>query len=449
MSDGSQAWWNTLARLAGLVFTGLLVGLLLGQVMVGLTLVLAVALAWQLFNLFQLDYWLRDRSVRDPPDSGGIWGNVITQVVRLHRRKRFHKQRLLDVFRELRHSTAAMADGVVVLNAQSEIVWFNRMAGRLLNLKRRADLGIRVTNLVRDPEFVRYLQNGDFTDTLLVARTTGLGPSLVFQVVPYGGNQRLMLVRDVSDQVQLESMRRDFVANASHELRSPLTVITGYLETLDQDDQIDPALRGPLSEMRRQADRMNAIVRDLLELSRLDARTVEVQGERIDVGALASLLRKDVLARPKHPEISLALDSTADLLGDESEIHSALSNLVDNAAKYTPTTGTIQVRWWVDAAGEGHFSVRDTGFGIPVEHLPRLTERFYRVDAGRSRATGGSGLGLAIVKHALQHHGASLQIESQEGVGSTFTCHFPARRVLNSSCGVNMSVTPGAHTALN
>jgi two-component system phosphate regulon sensor histidine kinase PhoR len=449
MSEGSQAWWNTVARLAGLVLTGLLVGLFLGHVLVGLTLVLAVALAWQLFNLFRLDYWLRDRSARDPPDSGGIWGSVITQVVRLHRRKRFHKQRLLDVFRELRHSTAAMADGVVVLNAQSEIVWFNRMAGRLLTLKRRADLGIRITNLVRDPEFVRYLQNGDFTDTLLVARTTGLGPSLVFQVVPYGGNQRLMLVRDVSEQVQLESMRRDFVANASHELRSPLTVITGYLETLDQDDQMDPALRGPLSEMRRQADRMNAIVRDLLELSRLDARTVEVQGERIDVGALASLLRKDVLARAKHPAISLTLDSTADLLGDESEIHSALSNLVDNAAKYTPTSGVIEVRWWVDAAGEGHFSVHDTGFGISAEHLPRLTERFYRVDAGRSRATGGSGLGLAIVKHALQHHGASLQIESQEGVGSTFTCHFPARRVLAGGRGVNMSVTPGVHTAPN
>ncbi len=449
MSEGSQAWWNTLARLAGLVFTGLLVGLFLGHVLIGLTLVLAVALAWQLFNLFRLDYWLRDRSARDPPDSGGIWGNVITQVVRLHRRKRFHKQRLLDVFRELRHSTAAMADGVVVLNAQSEIVWFNRMAGRLLTLKRRADLGIRITNLVRDPEFVRYLQNGDFTDTLLVARTTGLGPSLVFQVVPYGGNQRLMLVRDVSEQVQLESMRRDFVANASHELRSPLTVITGYLETLDQDDQMDPALRGPLSEMRRQADRMNAIVRDLLELSRLDARTVEVQGERIDVGALASLLRKDVLARAKHPAISLTLDSTADLLGDESEIHSALSNLVDNAAKYTPTSGAIEVRWWVDAAGEGHFSVRDTGFGISAEHLPRLTERFYRVDAGRSRATGGSGLGLAIVKHALQHHGASLQIESQEGVGSTFTCHFPARRVLAGGRGGNMPVISGAHTAPN
>ena len=449
MIKGSQVWWFTLARLAGMVFAGLLMGLFLGHVLFGLVLVLAAALSWQLFNLFRLDYWLRDRSARDPPDSGGIWGNVITQVVRLHRRKRFHKQRLLDVFRELRHSTAAMADGVVVLNAHSEIVWFNRMAGRLLNLRRRADLGIRITNLVRDPQFVRYLHEGDFSETLLVTRLIESGPSLIFQIVPYGGNQRLMLVRDVSEQVQMESMRRDFVANASHELRSPLTVITGYLETLDQDDQIDPMLHGPLSEMRRQADRMNAIVRDLLELSRLDARTIEVQGERIDVGSLASLLRKDVLARPKHPAISLTLDSTAGLLGDESEIHSAFANLIDNAAKYTPASGSIHVHWWVDAAGEGHFSVRDTGFGIPAEHLPRLTERFYRVDGGRSRATGGSGLGLAIVKHALQHHGASLQIESQEGVGSTFTCHFPARRVLAAGPGVNMSVTPGAHTAPN
>jgi len=449
MTDGLRAWSYALARLLGVGFAGVLLGLFIGKVGTGIALALALALAWHLANLFRLDYWLRDRKSRDPPDPGGIWGEVVTQVVRLHRRKRFHKQRLLDVFRELRHSTAAMPDGVVVLNAHNEIAWFNRMAGRLLGLKRRADLGIRITNLVRDPEFVQYLQAGDFHEVLVVTLATGSGLSLSFQVVPYGGNQRLMLVRDVSRQVALESMRKDFVANASHELRSPLTVITGYLETLDQDPPIDPALQGPLSEMRRQADRMNLIVRDLLELSRLDATQAEVEGEPLDVGALLALLRKDILARPRHPDVSLQVESGAWLRCDETEIHSAFSNLVDNAAKYTPPEGSVVIRWWMDLKGEGHLSVKDTGPGIPAEHLPRLTERFYRVDAGRARTTGGSGLGLAIVKHALQHHGATLEIESKEGAGSTFTCHFPSRRVLPPATDVNIPATPAPKTALN
>ncbi|MEP7313320.1 MAG: phosphate regulon sensor histidine kinase PhoR [Pseudomonadota bacterium] len=449
MTAVAQGWWFALARIAGAVVVGLLVGLLLGRVFFGLALVLAATLGWQLLNLFRLDYWLRDRSGRDPPDAGGIWGDVITQVVRLHRRKRYHKQRLLQVFRELRHSTAAMPDGVVVLNDQSEILWFNRMAGRLLGLKRKADLGSCVTNLVRDPEFLRYLQMGDFTEPLVVSMSAGAGLSLSFQVVPYSSNQRLILVRDVSRQVALESMRRDFVANVSHELRSPLTVITGYLETLDQDEELEPSLRAPLQEMRRQAERMNMIVRDLLELSRLDASDEEVDGEPVDVRALASVLRKDVLARPRHPAVHLKMESAAQLRGDEQEIHSAFSNLVDNAAKYTPEAGSIEIRWWVDAAGEGHFSVRDTGMGIAAEHLPRLTERFYRVDAGRARATGGSGLGLAIVKHALQHHGAVLAISSQESVGSTFTCTFPSRRVLAPADGSNIPATKNTDTALS
>jgi two-component system phosphate regulon sensor histidine kinase PhoR len=431
MNEAARAWGFALARLGSLIVGGLLIGLFIDHVVVGLLLVLSLGLCWQLFNLFRLDQWLRARSRRDPPDVGGIWGEVVTQVVRLHRRKRYHKQRLLDVFRELRHSTAAMPDGVVVLNAQFEITWFNRTAGRLLGLRRRADIGIRITNLIRDPEFGRYLQRAEFSEVL---QLPGAQPRselmLAFQIVPYGADQKLMLVRDVTRQVQLESMRKDFVANASHELRSPLTVITGYLETLEQDEEIDPLLRGPLSEMRRQAERMNTILRDLLELSRLDAGTEEVAGEPVEVTALASLMLKDVLARPSHPDIALQIETQARLRGNESELHSAFSNLIDNAVKYTPAEGRIVVRWCVDAAGEARFSVRDSGIGIPAEHIPRLTERFYRVDPGRSRATGGSGLGLSIVKHALEHHGARLEVESREGEGSLFTCRFPASRVI-------------------
>jgi two-component system phosphate regulon sensor histidine kinase PhoR len=331
--------------------------------------------------------------------------------------------------RQLQRSTAALPNGVVILNAQREIVWFNRMAARLLSLRRTADLGMRIENLLREPEFVRYLARQDFTNPVLIRPTTAEDCYLSLQVAPYGDGQLLLLVSDVSRQMRLEAVRRDFVANASHELRSPLTVISGYLETLGQDPALDPDMHAPVAEMRRQAERMTAIIHDLLELSRLEETDEIVGGEPIDVAALLALLRKDTLARAVHPrDVRVRVDSDAHLIGDEPEIHSAFSNLVDNAAKYTPAEGSLEMRWWVDEDG-GHFAVSDTGMGIPPEHIPRLTERFYRVDAGRSRATGGSGLGLAIVKHVLQRHGATLEVQSTLGSGSTFSCHFPPERI--------------------
>jgi two-component system phosphate regulon sensor histidine kinase PhoR len=416
-------------RLLATVLVGLGVGWLFGNPWGGLACALALHLAWVLANLFRLEWWLRHRSYADPPDVGGVWGEIIAQIVRLHRRKRFHKQRFVQLMRQLQRSTAALPDGVVILNAQREIVWFNRMAARLLNLRRLADLGMRIENLLRAPEFVRYLAGAEYANPVVVRTTTGEDGFLSLQVAPYGDGQLLLLVRDVSRQMRLEAVRRDFVANASHELRSPLTVISGYLETLAQDPVVDAELKGPVAEMRRQAERMTAIIRDLLELSRLEETDEIVGGEPVDVAALAALLRKDVLARPVHPkDVRVRVESPAALIGDEPEIHSAFSNLVDNAAKYTAADGSLEIRWWVDPDG-GHFAVADTGMGIPPEHIPRLTERFYRVDAGRSRVTGGSGLGLAIVKHVLQRHGATLEVQSTLGVGSTFTCHFPPERI--------------------
>jgi len=430
MEPATQAWWFAAGRLLGTVVIGCGVGWLFGNVWGGLACALALHLAWVLVNLFRLEWWLRHRSYADPPDVGGVWGEIIAQIVRLHRRKRFHKQRFVQLMRQLQRSTAALPNGVVILNAQREIVWFNRMAARLLNLRRTADLGMRIEHLMREPEFVRYLGGGDYTNPVIVRTSTGEECYLSMQVAPYGDGQLLLLVSDVSRQMRLEAVRRDFVANASHELRSPLTVISGYLETLAQDSAVDADLQGPIAEMRRQAERMTAIIRDLLELSRLEETGEIVGGEPIDIAALMVLLRKDVLARVPHPrEVRVRIDSAAQLRGDEPEIHSAFSNLVDNAAKYTPAEGSLEMRWWVDEDG-GHFSVSDTGMGIPAEHIPRLAERFYRVDPGRSRSTGGSGLGLAIVKHALQRHGAALEVQSTLGAGSTFTCHFPAERVL-------------------
>ena len=429
MQPATQAWWFATVRLLATVVVGLLVGWLFGNVWGGLAAALALNLAWQLANLFRTDWWLRHRSYADAPDVGGVWGDVIAQIVRLHRRKRFHKQRFVQLVRQLQRSTAALPSGVVMLNEQREIMWFNRMAARLLDLRRTADLGLRIDNLLRDPEFARYLQQGEYSNAVVIRPTNSDDRYLSLHIVPYGEGQQLLLASDVSRQMRLEAMRKDFVANASHELRSPLTVISGYLETLSQDPALDRDLQGPVAEMRRQADRMTGIIHDLLALSRLEEGDEVVGGEPVDIVALLSMLRKDVLARPIHPrDVRVRVESDAQLLGDEPEIHSAFSNLVDNAAKYTPPEGSIEMRWWVDDDG-GHFSVTDTGIGIPPEHIPRLTERFYRVDSGRSRASGGSGLGLAIVKHVLQRHGAELEIHSTLGSGSAFLCNFPVHRL--------------------
>jgi two-component system phosphate regulon sensor histidine kinase PhoR len=429
MQPATPVWWFAAVRLFATVVLGLGAGWLLGNLWAGLAGALALHLAWVLAYLFRLEWWLRHRNYADPPDVGGVWGEIIAQVVRLHRRKRFHKQRFVQLMRQLQRSTAALPNGVVILNAQREIVWFNPMAARLLQLRGTADLGLRIEHLLREPEFVRYLARQDYSNPVVIRPATAEDSYLSLQVAPYGDGQLLLLVSDVSRQMRLEAVRRDFVANASHELRSPLTVISGYLETLGQDPVLDPELSGPIAEMRRQAERMTGIIRDLLELSRLEESDEVVGGSPIDVAALMALLRKDVLARPSHPrEVRVRTESNVQLLGDEPEIHSAFNNLVDNAAKYTPPDGSIEMRWWTDEDG-AHFAVTDTGFGIPPEHIPRLTERFYRVDAGRSRATGGSGLGLAIVKHVLQRHGASLEVQSTLGEGSSFICHFPQERV--------------------
>jgi len=429
LQPATQAWWFAAGRLLATVAAGLIAGALFGRIWGGLACALAIHLTWQLVVLFRVEWWLRHRSFADPPNLGGVWGEILSQIVRLHRRKRFHKQRFVQLMRQLQSSTAALPNGVVILNPQREIVWFNRMAGRLLDLRRTADLGLRIENLLREPAFARYLRLQDYVNPVIIRRANREECYLSLQIVPYGDGQQLLLAADVSRQMRLEAVRRDFVANASHELRSPLTVIAGYLETLSQDPALDRDLAGPVAEMRRQAERMTAIIHDLLELSRLEQTAELVGGEPIDVPALLALLRKDVLARPVHPrEVRIRVDSSAALIGVESEIHSAFSNLVDNAAKYTPAEGFIDMHWWVDEDG-AHFSVTDSGIGIPSEHIPRLTERFYRVDQGRSRLTGGSGLGLAIVKHVLQRHGAELEVRSAIGKGSTFSCHFPPQRV--------------------
>ena len=430
----SRPAWQHLAWIALLLLVALAGGALFGRGIESLAVALAMVVAYEAVNLVRLDRWLRHRATEPPPNMDGLWGEVLATTNRVYRRKVYHKRRVLSLLREFRRMTAAMPDGAVLLGQNREILWFNRTAGQWLGLRRKVDYGIRIDNLVRQPDFVEYLdRRGTVAPPRIHLPNQGSRWILFRLVTASETGQQLLLLRDVTNEARLESMRKDFVANASHELRSPLTVISGYLDALADEPALDPAWRQPVQEMRRQSDRMRNIVQDLLELSRLEAHGGEAEHAPVDVCGMLALIRKDALARPERPAtIELRLESDALLLGSEGELHSIFSNLVSNAVKYTPATGRVDVRWWTDGDG-GHVEVRDDGIGIPAEHLPRLTERFYRVDAGRSRRLGGSGLGLAIVKHALQRHGGRLEVQSIEGKGSTFTCHFPAARVATRS----------------
>src|SRR5471032_886528 len=289
-------WTFALARLAGILLLGLCVGLLVGPIWLWVLGSACLYLGWQLLSLNRVDRWLRLRSQIDPPNIGGIWGDIVAQVIRLHRRKQYHKQRLVQLYRELRHSTAALPDGVIILSTQREIVWFNRQAARLLGLRRPIDVGLRIDNLIRAPEFAHYLHGDDFAIPLVIRPPVQMDLYLSLQLVPYGGGQSLLLVRDVTRQMRLEAMRKDFVANASHELRTPLTVISGYLDTLADDPSIDQAWAGPIRDMRAQAQRMNAIIADLLVLSRLESTDGEAARDAIDVPGMLERLQRDALA---------------------------------------------------------------------------------------------------------------------------------------------------------
>lgn len=423
------AWVTEIWRFTGLVLAALVAGIAFDHALAAVTLALIGYLLWHVYNLYRLERWLRDARSFNPPQADGIWAEVFHHYYRLQRRNRQRKRRLASLIREFRESTGAMPDGAVVLGANREILWFNNAAVRLLSLRVPQDTGQRITNLVRDPAFIRYVEQGDFEEPVVVAAPRGAGRVLSLHLVPYGGAQHLLLVRDVTRLQRLEQLRRDFVANASHELRSPLTVMSGYLDILLDDEETREAFGKPLDEMRTQTDRMRAIVDDLLELSRLENEADVAPYDRVDAVALLARIRDESLAlRKAGQELELEMDARVALRGVEGEIHSAISNLVTNALAYTPEHGRVVVRY--EAGPDGaRISVADTGIGIPADQLPRITERFYRVDRGRARKDGGTGLGLSIVKHALQRHEARLEIESEPGKGSTFTCLFPASRV--------------------
>ncbi len=427
------AWSYAVLRVCGLVLLALAGGWVFGYPWLWLIVLALGFLAWQLANLHRLERWLAVRDPRGGIEAPGKWADVVAHVGRLRRRNRMRKRRLAELLREFRHSTDALPDGAILLNRRREILWCNEAAARLLGLRAHADRGLRIDNLIRHPDFVTHLERAGSAggrSSVELASPLDEAVLLSMQTIPYGDRQNLVLVKDITYQAKLEQVRQDFVANASHELRSPLTVISGYLDDLVEDEKMPAVWGGPIREMQRQSQRMQAIIGDLLELSRLEAPGGETEHNEIDVAALLAQIHRETLALERRPrDVMLTIDTEARLLGRESEIYSAFSNLVANAVKFTPEAGRIEMRWRADSLG-AQMSVIDTGVGIPPESIPRVTERFYRLDGGRARRSSGTGLGLAIVKHALQKHQGMLEIESEPGRGSTFTCRFPPERIV-------------------
>ncbi len=428
----SESWTSTIIKLLALLAGAVTVGLLYDQLFVVLALTAIGALVWQLYNVFRLDHWLRVGGADGLPEGSGAWPGIYAKIQYLRTRGNRHKRLHRRLMKELRQSTNALPDGGVLLNSELEILYLNRAARGLLGLRRKRDRGQRIHNLVRHPDFVEYLESQRYERSVQIPSPARKDGWLACRLVPYGRGQKLLLVRDITRQQLVEVMRRDFVANASHELRSPLTVITGYLDGLAEDESTPPDWRSPIEEMQRQSVRMHNIVEDLLCLSRLESSSKASGDNAVDVAALLHQVKKEVAAmKRERRDVTVSVDSSARVLGEQSELRSVVSNLVSNAVQFTDTKGSIELEWSTDANG-GYLVVKDDGIGIAPEHIPRLTERFYRVDPGRARTAGGTGLGLAIVKHALQRHDADLEIHSLPGEGSRFACHFPAGRILDA-----------------
>jgi two-component system phosphate regulon sensor histidine kinase PhoR len=395
----------------------------------GALLVLAL---YHVGNMRALAEWTRQPLGSPLPRAQGLWDLVFSDLNRRSKIAEAQRQRLSSSLEQFRDASQAMPDGVAYLSATDAIEWVNQQAERQFGLDAQRDLGAPITNLVREPDFVAFLHDGDFSQPLVFHSRRNHQCTLLIQVIPYGEGQKLILSRDITQLQRLESIRRDFVANVSHELRTPLTVIKGFLETMEDglEDFDGVQLRQFLGMASEQAERMQRLIDDLLSLSALETGAPDPVEEDIRVGDLLDDVRDqaELLSGCKHV-VSLALARDAILKGSRKELFSAFVNLASNAVRYTPAGGRIELAWDWDAAQGGNFAVRDTGIGIAQEHIPRLTERFYRVDRGRSRESGGTGLGLAIVKHVLSRHQAEMQVDSTPGQGSCFTVRVPPRRL--------------------
>lgn len=420
-----QSWLTELRRVVFIVSVAALLGWPLGYPYQILSLTLAAIIVLWLYQLWRIQKWL-SQTDSEPPETFGIWGVIFDRIYLLQRKNREARSRLQSALDYMQDSMASMRDGVAMVDSTGSIEWSNDASLRLLGLQFPRDRGQHILNLVRMPEFHEYFNTGDYSRTLMVPASGELEWSLEFEVTRFGSGNRLLFVRDVTAKAQLEQMRRDFVGNVSHELRTPLTVIKGYLDTmLSAKQDISPQFVRPLQQMDQQAVRMENLLKDLLWLSRIESVSSEPKIDSVDVAGLLEELRDEWRVNYPDRNIELAVETRHQVPGDYRELHSAVSNLLVNALKYSEADTTVKVSWCY-RDGEYLLQVIDAGIGIEAVHLPRLTERFYRVDESRNSETGGTGLGLAIVKHVVAAHNAELRLDSKSGLGSVFTIAFAA-----------------------
>ena len=426
-------WWRPLGMLASVMLMALILWAASGWVAAlgFLAGIQAFVMLRRLWQEYRLSRWLENPDEVTPPDAAGTWGDIFYRLERLQRRQRASRSELSNALEQFEHAAMAVPDGMVILNGNERIDWCNPASRKYMGLDCERDRGQFIRYLMRQADFLDFLDAADYSRRLVCKSPVNRELTLSLQLVPFGEGKKLLVARDITDLERVDAMRRDFIANVSHELRTPLTVVGGFVETLADAPDLPPA------ESRRYFDlmldhtrRMQHLLDDLLTLSRLESTDHTLKDEAVDVAELAHALKSEAesLSHGRH-RVSLRLDSSAGLKGSLQEIRSALGNLVSNAVRYTPDGGEITLTWR-ERNGEGIFSVTDTGEGITAEHIPRLTERFYRVDRSRSRETGGTGLGLAIVKHVLTRHDARLDIQSVPGKGSTFSAIFPAQRLM-------------------
>jgi len=426
-----------IGRLLAIAAIAFLLGLFFGQAETFVLFALLGYVLWHIYHVWLLARWLSKDKKYTPPLATGIWGAIFDEIYRLLKRQRKRNKRFTDLLHRFRESTNAMPDGVVILQWDGEIEWWNTNGGEWLGLVYPQDIDQRITNLIRLPDFTKFWDEAKEDDSIEINGPINSQQRLRVRLIPYGKKQKLLLLSDITVFSSVENMRRDFIANISHELRTPLTVINGYLESMTAEPPQQAADEKDLWElstqrMQQQVQRMSRLVEDLLVLSRLETPGGNKPEKIVEVPQLLFALEDEakLISHGRH-QIITDIDRNLMLRGSSRDLDSLFRNLVINAINYTPSSGAIRIRWYLDGE-QPCFEVDDTGVGIAQHHIPRLTERFYRIDAARSRETGGSGLGLAIVKHVLQRHNATLQIDSEVGRGSTFRCLFPKETLVQS-----------------
>lgn len=428
MSSLTPRTGGIIAKHLLLLLGGLLIGLFYGQPLAGIAIAALIAAAWHVFHLVRLLRWLRAPADTLIPAGVGPWPTIFSRIHHERRTVAKMRQRQVDMLREWRDLTNALADAGFVLNSDFQIVQHNESAIRMFSLGDNDVVGLHVTNIIRNPAFVDAIQNGAHDKPVHIVPATHPDRTYSCKITRYGIDKSLLMVRDITKSELETRIRADFIANASHELRTPLTVLQGYLNSMTEDEDFDPAWLEPVDEMVEQTERMRDLVTDLLKLNQLESQ-VEAALDEIAIRKILKQACKDA-RRLSNDALTIELDcprGTA-ILGDKSALRSIVTNLLSNAVRFTPRGGKISVRFWIDAVG-GHLAIADSGIGIAEEDIARVTERFYRTDRGRARHQGGTGLGLAIVKHALSLHEGTLEIQSKDSDGTTFYCHFPLSRI--------------------